>query len=148
MYMSNSDFKNPDKKNAERDDLFWEIEYMLPPKKTTAAFSRDTETVEIDIMHGTASDNGVSVPKKGTFGFEPVKKSISEPVCSYKPGNPLITNVSVWHWPSKYSFYERFRADAIKYYFISGAECEFTVFFSYMPQYMQLSREQSNYYLW
>lgn len=146
--MSNGDFKNPDKKNTGRDDLFWEIEYMLPPKKTTAAFSRDTETVEIDIIRGTASDSGVFIPKKSAPGSEPAKKYISEPVCSYKPDNQLITNVSVWHWPSKYSFYERFRADALKYYFLSGTQCEFIAFFSYMPQYMQLNREQRDYYLW
>lgn len=146
--MANSDFKNL-KKKADDSDPFWDIDFMLPPKKTTAAFSRDTEAVEIDVTHGPAAVNAGSViPQKGTSKPESAKNLASEPICTYKPENPLIGKVSVWHWPSKYSFYERFRADAIKYYPLTGSECSFAAFFSYMPQYMQLNREQRSYYLW
>ncbi|MHB1151995.1 MAG: TerB N-terminal domain-containing protein [Eubacteriales bacterium] len=147
--MANSDFKNSNKKKADDSDPFWDIDFMLPPKKTTAAFSRDTEAVEIDVAHDPAAVNAGSViPKKGTAKPESAKSLTSEPICTYKPENPLISKVSVWHWPSKYSFYERFRADAIKYYSLIGSECPFTAFFSYMPQYMQLNSEQRAYYLW
>lgn len=147
--MANNDFKNPNKKKADESDPFWDIDFMLPPKKTTAAFSRDTEAVEIDVAHGPASVKTESfIPKKGTIKPESAKNLTSEPICTYNPENPLIRKVSVWHWPSKYSFYERFRADAIKYYSLTGSECSFAAFFSYMPQYMQLNREQRSYYLW
>ncbi len=149
MRMSNNDFKKSNDKKAKDVDQFWNIDFMLPPKKTVSAFTRDTETVEINIVQGSANNNsGTIIPKKGTVNPGTIKNNTSEPIFKYKPDNPLIRSVAVWHWPSKYSFYERFRSDAIKYFSISGSNCAFTPFFSYMPQYLQLNREQRSYYLW
>lgn len=149
MCMADSDFKNDNNKKADGVDPFWDIDFMLPPKKTTAAFSRDTDATLIDVAQGPVKNNPRAViPKKGAPKTELAKSYTADPICSYKPENPLIRKVSIWHWPSKYLFYERFRADAIKYYPLTGSECMFTAFFSYMPQYMQLNHDQRAYYLW
>ena len=147
--MADNDFKKTNKNEKDDIDSFWDIDFMLPPKKTTSAFSRDTGTVEIDISQGPAKPNPQAViPGKGTAKPESAKSYTADPICSYEPENTLIQKISVWHWPSKYSFYERFRSDAIKYYSLTGSECAFASFFSYMPQYMQLNRDQRGYYLW
>lgn len=145
--MANGDFKKTNEKKADGGDSFWDMDFMLPPKKTTAAFSRDTEAVEVDLTHAhDVKSSGSVIPKKGTP--KPASAKKTEPIFAYEPRNPLIKKVSVWHWPSKYSFYERFRADAIKYYHMTAEECPFVEFFSYMPQFMQLDRNQLSYYLW
>lgn len=72
----------------------------------------------------------------------------SEPLFSYAPeGNALIQSVTVRLWPSRYSFYERFRADALRFFDAAAHPCEPVPFFSFTPQYSQLSRDQLNYYL-
>ncbi len=71
------------------------------------------------------------------------------PLFSYVPeDNPLVEKVTVYPWPSRYSFYERFRRDAIRLFDETGAPCPAVPFFSYTPQYVQLSPEQLAYYLY
>lgn len=72
----------------------------------------------------------------------------SELIYEYRPENPLIETVKISMWPSKYSFYEHFRSDAVKYFSAVGKECEYTQFFAYIPQYRLLMPEQKRYYFW
>lgn len=72
-----------------------------------------------------------------------------EPLFSYSPKrNPLIENVTVRLWPAKYSFYEQFRTHAIHYFDREGKECEHEPFFSFTPQYIQMSRRQLDFYFY
>lgn len=72
-----------------------------------------------------------------------------EPLFSYTPKwNPLIKEVTVKLWPARYSFYEQFRHDAERYYSVEGKECPYVPFFSFTPQYSQLSPEQLSFYLY
>ena len=67
----------------------------------------------------------------------------------YRPDdNPLIEEIAVRPWPTRYTFYERFRRDAVSLFSLKGEPCEKVPFFSYTPQYAQLSREQRAFYLW
>ncbi len=81
---------------------------------------------------------------------EPIEVSPSdEPLFSYSPKrNPLIKNVTVRLWPAKYSFYEQFRNNAVKLFDREGKECQYEPFFSFTPQYVQMSRRQLDYYLY
>ena len=64
-------------------------------------------------------------------------------ICGYTPErNPLIKKVTVKSWDAKYSFYGRFRSDALKYAGINGSPCGKVPFFSYTPQYSQLTDDQ------
>lgn len=71
-------------------------------------------------------------------------------ICGYTPErNPLIKKVTVKSWDAKYSFYGRFRSDALKYAGINGSPCGKVPFFSYTPQYSQLTDDQlACYFYW
>lgn len=80
--------------------------------------------------------------------FDETKPS-DEPLFTYVPNtNPLIKEVTVRLWPARYSFYEKFRKDAEKYYGIDGSPCAYVPFFSFTPQYSQLTDEQLDFYFY
>lgn len=76
---------------------------------------------------------------------EPPKET---PETTYRPEHSLIREVRIYPWRTTYNYYELFRAHAQKLHTREGHECAETDFFSYMPQYTQLAREQLRYYLW
>lgn len=72
-----------------------------------------------------------------------------EVLYSYSPkANPLIKEVTVKLWPSRYSFYEQFHRDAVKHYSTEGKKCPHVPFFSFTPQYSQLSQGQLEFYFY
>jgi hypothetical protein len=56
--------------------------------------------------------------------------------------------VRVYPWKSNYRYYEGFVSDAERLFAVQGAECPRVPFFSYVPQYSQMSRAQLEWYLW
>lgn len=72
----------------------------------------------------------------------------ADPESSYRPERSLIREVRIYPWHAAYNYYESFRAQAVKLNPHEGGECAEVDFFSYMPQYTQLSKEQLRYYLW
>ena len=62
--------------------------------------------------------------------------------------SPLIYRVCVHPWPQKYNFYQRFCYDAERFFAVRGQECPRADYFSYIPQYAQLSADQMRWYLW
>ena len=77
-----------------------------------------------------------------------VSPQMAQPVCNYEPQNSLIHAVAVFRWPERYQYYERFTADAERYFNRTAAECPFVNFFAYMPQYSQMSQDQLRWYLY
>jgi hypothetical protein len=77
-----------------------------------------------------------------------VSPQMAQPVCSYEPENSMIRQVSVFRWPERYQYYERFTADAERYFNRTSAEVPFVNFFAYMPQYSQMSQDQLRWYLY
>lgn len=71
-----------------------------------------------------------------------------ELIASYKPQCSLIEKVTVYRWLSDYNFYENFCRDADRLFASHGAMCPKVNFFSYIPQYNQMNREQLAYYLY
>lgn len=77
-----------------------------------------------------------------------VSPQMAQPVCSYEPESSMIRQVSVFRWPERYQYYERFTADAERYFNRTSAEVPFVNFFAYMPQYSQMSQDQLRWYLY
>ena len=71
-----------------------------------------------------------------------------EPETVYRPEHSLLHEVRIYPWRTAYTYYEQFRGHALKLHPREGSECAEVDFFSYMPQYTQLTREQLHYYLW
>ena len=133
----------------ENDDDFWDIEQILPPKSGVRFDDVDTESVEISFGEGTPSSS-TPIPERHLRAkaiIETFEKKTSRLLFSYKPDIPLFEEVKIYAWPTKYPFYEKFVSDGEKYYRAACKECEYTPFFSYMPQYNQLNISQLRYYL-
>ena len=81
---------------------------------------------------------------------EHIKKRTEEPelLSSYSPENTFIDSVKIYSWPTKYTFYERFRVDAEKYYNLKREETAPVKYFSYMPSYIQMSMRQREWYFY
>ena len=60
----------------------------------------------------------------------------------------LVHRVSVYPWKSGYTYYEKFCRDGEYLRRIKGKEAPHVGFFSYMPQYGQMTKAQLAYYLW
>lgn len=76
------------------------------------------------------------------------EKELPQPY-EYKPENPLIERVTIKPWETRYTFYDRFLKDARRLFDKEPSETSPSPerFFSYMPQYSQLTRRQLEWYL-
>lgn len=74
----------------------------------------------------------------------------NKPVASYSPANPLISDVVIYMWRTKYTFYDRFAADAERYYRVKPDKDYPPVpFYSYNPQFSQMDiRQRGWYFCW
>ena len=130
----------------EKDD-FWDIEKLLPKKKSTLSpLSTKEKTVEFKIPgeeKSTASDTTLtSVPSES----ERTKESTGNEVYNFDEG--FIKKVTIKRFVDKYDFYGNFRKAALVYYDFKTPKCEFVPFFSYMPQYTQFNPQQKNFYFY
>ncbi|MCI8386985.1 MAG: hypothetical protein HFE63_00770 [Clostridiales bacterium] len=71
-----------------------------------------------------------------------------EPYLIYEPDSSIIKRVAVSKWQTKYNFYEKFSTDAHRLWNRTISECEPVSFFSYIPQYNQLSYAQLKWYIY
>ncbi len=140
-------FKNEDERKLKRSkieelDSFWDIGEITPPKKMQFDTAVEKAPEAILVVDGK-SDSYVSMS-------EPIKRHIEEPkvLFEFSPENSFIENVTILSWPTKYTFYERFRCDAEKYYNIKTEETSPVKYFSYMPSYIQMSIRQREWYFY
>lgn len=127
-------------------DKFWDIEELLPsrpekkPRKLTAF--PDTDAVEVVLPEKTA-EVGTPIPKRREK--DPRERQVLR---EYELPTGFIQKVSVSPWPTEFNFYSKFRRDAIRYFEREHEPCEYVYFFSYMPQYDQMTVSQLSYYLY
>ena len=71
------------------------------------------------------------------------------PLLDYRPAGTLIHRVRVYDWQSNYHYFDQFTEDAIRYAAMpASATAAHEPFFSYFPQYTQLNRRASAWYLY
>lgn len=127
-------------------DKFWDIEELLPgrpqkkPRKLTAF--PDTDAVEVEISE-KRSEIGMQIPARREK--DPGEKQVLR---EYELPHGFIQKVAVSPWPTDFNFYTKFRRDAIRYFDREHEACEYVYFFSYMPQYDQMTVSQIAYYLY
>lgn len=125
-------------------DAFWDLGRIMPKKKKLTTFNTSTALKE----HSIEGDAAPSFERKLTItaadvGLEQIEER------SYTPERRgLINEVTIRRWVDKYDFYGNFRKAAIVYYEYKTEKCDFAPYYSYMPQYSQLSPQQKQYYFY
>lgn len=148
---------NEKKSRMEELDDFWDIASLVP-KKSVSPYRNtgaDTSAKEISVadpvMEKKTTDSD-SVIKRYVnplhYEQKKIRREAFESTESYYPENSLLHKVTLKKRKSEYQLYEEFLADAIRYKDADANECEFAPYYSYVPQYNQLSRAQLDYYLW
>lgn len=148
------------KKRAEEIDRFWDIDALIPPKRAPY-YPTDTTATEITLdapeQTPSAPSREIPIPQREEDAprrhFIPPHTADEEkrrPPADeeYVPENALIHRVKLYRWRSNYRYYESFARDALKLKDVVGVECPRVPFFSYVPQYTQMSRPQMEWYLW
>lgn len=138
------------KKNASQmgNDDFWDIEKLVPRRSSSLSPFATREAVtayEAPVPKVTKNEPTERTAEERSLNFA-VRESESE---SYTPSQMgLIKCVTVKKFIDKYDFYDSFRRSALLYFDYKTAKCEFAQFYSYMPQYSQLTGSQKNYYFY
>ena len=130
----------------ERDD-FWNLDRLVPKKEKPKYIStrHDTEAVEITDGEDAEADATSTVISRV---IKPRKSEETvAPDDEYTPESPLISRVAIYRWKNGYNYYEQFCEDAKRLAAAVAPPCEHVPFFSYVPQYVQLSRAQLCWYL-
>lgn len=152
---------------SERDD-FWDIDMLIP--KRTAAPRRApgaTDTTEISFSFQHMENDAIvrdapltqkiadthvivrhAVPQHGYA--DPAEEIPRTPIVAYDSAQSLIHRVEIYPWSSKYHYYRDFCTDAARYIRMDASEdaVPYVSFFSYVPQYSQLRKDQLRYYLY
>lgn len=127
----------------ENIDAFWDIRDMVPrrtaPKRPPVQGSPQAAEISLDAVQETE----FQIPPRRV-----VPREKGKAVREYRPSSGFIQNVKILPWPSDFGFYAKFRHDALRYFEKSHPKCEYVYFFSYMPQYEQMSASQLAYYLY
>ncbi len=159
-----------EKKRREAElDAFWDIDALIP-KKRAAQYPADTSAAELVLeppaaMSGQTEDVSGSPCETSVAKREPIlpsdapKRRFIPPYTSetelnkpmpdleYEPSHPLLRRVRIYRWRSDYRYYDGFLRDAVRLYEVKGGECPRVTFFSYVPQYSQMTRQQLEWYL-
>ncbi len=167
--MADETRKQPsDRREREAElDRFWNIDSLIPSRRPSPV-SRNTDTVEIEVNVGDATkperagaspaaevihpaENRLNIPR-GEWFVPPhsAKEEVNpvKPVLEYEPSGYLLREVRVYPWRSAYRYYEEFAQTAEHLHSLRGRPSPAVPFFSYVPQYSQLRREQMAFYLW
>lgn len=130
-------------------DDFWAIEKLVPKKEKPVVLRRSSDISAIEITSDLTHNAGGG--KDGdalTVKYVPRRRETAAPDDEYEPSSPLIGSVKIYRWKNSYNYYEEFRRDALRLCKRSGRPSAHVAFFSYVPQYVQLSDAQLEYYLY
>ncbi len=156
------------KKVPSRDELdrFWDISDLTPRSRNIRARRPDSvEAVEIELEPSAQLENvsrGEPITikpndKKADGETAPLqKRSVSSgvaevqpaPDVEYTPHHQLIHRVRIYNKSGVYNYYEQFLNHARKIGRLQGKQSEHVAFFSYVPQFSQLTKPQLDWYLW
>ena len=145
-----------DKKYSELDS-FWAIEKLVPKKQSARYVTKkyDTDACEISFGKSSASpvkSNLTVKPERPLATARAAEIPSDEPSSlfdgEYLPTSPLIRHVKLYRWRNNYNYYEDFCSSAKKYLNVKATPFPFVPFFSYVPQYAQLTESQLAFYLY
>ena len=138
---------DPTKSHEKRD--FWDISALVPQSKRGAY--KPTPTRDVSATEVTAPPQGALRDTKTYFvsrTYESELRAKPAPEREYTPKHPLLLAVRLYAREGAPDWHERFREQVLKLYPYEGKPCPRVGFFSYVPQYGQMSRAQLDFYLW
>lgn len=134
---------------------FWNLEDLIPRRREERTArtgevrraSVKNEPTTILVRDGRESVAPIAdQPLSRTVLVPNEKRAAPESV--FSPEGALLREVRVYPWKSDYTYYEKFREHARLLLKKEGREAPIEPFFSYMPQYSQMTRAQLATYLW
>ena len=161
--MNNNDKENRSVSRQQELDDFWDISSLVvkPVRPSHPARSGNISAVEVDLAPPTntriaptniAADTPLRLHKQqGSTSDVPTEGSVppEQEATTYRPRHPLIEEVTLYPWRNSFPYYERFCHMAQAFQQKKGPPAANHVpFFSYMPQYDQMNRAQTEWYLY
>ena len=137
-----------EKKDFDEDDSFWNIDTLLPKKRPTSFHKGNVKKGETASVSGEHRETVTLLPEKERKKGTPIPAFSERPERVYRPKGGRITEVEVYSWPNRYAFFEGFRKNALSVFQMEVSEAPFAPYFSFMPQFHQLTAAQLRYYLW
>ena len=158
-------------------DDFWDVESLLPRKpiqRQTPPRREPIEAVEMELPSASAAAGSPSAETISTTSLtvarapagEGEEKSVpsathfvpphesgeggeEEPLLEYRPDGALLHRVRVYGWKANYRYFDQFTRDAVRYAAMEPpATAHREAFFSYFPQYVQMGRRATAWYLY
>lgn len=128
-------------------DSFWDLDSLISTRRSPQVRTEKPKpagTCEVELDRGDPD----TVIKKYVLPRAPEREQSAEPELEYERRDSLIHRVRIYPWKSSYNYYETFYND-VKRYFDTVAETALPVpFFSYVPQYSQMTLEQRRWYFY
>ena len=141
--------QNPD------PDQFWDLSKDIR-RPDRPAGNRDGSALSLaDIRMGSVPSHPeagsvtvepLPVPPQPPIPLRPDETPQSVPETVRSGTQPLILSAQVFRLNQKYHFYDDFRQQALRFRTWTGQECPRMPYFSFLPQYMQLSTSQRDWY--
>ena len=132
-----------------------EVELTAPKptpnaEKATATDATPVSSVPLTITSGEQTDSETSSETETTRYVPPHRQGDGNtPLVEYKPDGVLLHRVRVYGWQAGYHYFDGFVEDALRYDAKTPPKtAEKTSFFSYFPQYAQLSHRAEAWYLY
>ena len=130
--------------NKDERDSFWDLSKLVPKKKEYIPPFKSVPSVSDFEISGEENQS-----RETKLSFSKNEKQPLYEEKSYEPKYyQFIKKVSIKKLVDKYDFYDNFRKAANVYFEYKTDKCDFVPFYSYMPQYSQLTKEQKNYYFY
>lgn len=129
----------------EEFDSFWDLSSMIHSKKKTVSKAVEPEKpVSVEVKSDATQPRPTSGDRKLTSIGQNTKL-----LTHYVPKHsPFLSEVRLYRVEARYSFYSSFREDALRH-FDKTSSCSTPIaYFSYIPQYAQMSRAQLEFYFY
>ena len=132
-----------------------EVELTAPKptpnaERASAVDATPVSSVPLTITSGEQTDSETSSETETTRYVPPHRQGDGNtPLVEYKPDGVLLHRVRVYGWQAGYHYFDGFVEDALRFHAQKPPKtAEKTSFFSYFPQYAQLSHRAEAWYLY
>ena len=150
--------ENEKKSRREELDDFWDLSSLVPKKSSPSVRPGRVDSGAREIYFAPPSTQKSNDSQSDTvikryvnplhYEQKKIKRESFESTDVYYPENSLLHRVTLKKRKSEYQLYSEFLEDALRYKDATAHSCDFEAYYSYVPQYNQLSSAQLDYYLW